>query len=107
AARGNGSTPMPAGGADGDPAGIGQTEPADLPPGTDPLVPAGVTRPTTEGWWRIIFSVNGNEHSAGFLEIAKDDAGKLAVGEVRTNSVINPAKIVRSDVTDTTVALFF
>lgn len=81
--------------------------PAKVRPGDDPLVPAGMKRPTTEGWWRIVFSVNGNEFSAGFLEIAKNDAGKLAVQEIRTNSVINPAKLVRGEATDKAVRLFF
>ncbi|HEX6985432.1 MAG TPA: hypothetical protein VF170_08645, partial [Planctomycetaceae bacterium] len=84
-----------------------QAAPRQLPPGADPLVPEGVTRETTEGWWRIVFSVNGNDYSAGFVRIGKDEGGAFKVEEVRTNDIINPAKPVQTDATAETVHIAF
>jgi hypothetical protein len=77
-------------------------------PGEDPLVPRGVVRATTEGWWRIVFSVQGEDYSAGFVKIGKADDGAYRVEEVRTNDIINPAKATpESTATDKTVRIFF
>ena len=94
------------------PAGEGEAQKQDaaarkVPPGVDPLVPEGIARETTEGWWRIVFSVNGNDYSAGFLHVTKDEQGQFKVAEVRTNDIVNPATPVRSEATDTTVRVFF
>lgn len=79
----------------------------DVPPGSDPLVPASANRTDTTGWWRIVFSVNGDDYSAGFVKIGKADGGKFQVEEVRTNDIINPAKTVHQEATDKTVRIDF
>lgn len=83
-------------------------------PGEDPLVVGREIRQTTEGWWRIIFSVESRndqypqDYSAGFIKIGRGDQGKYVVEEVRTNDIINPAKPTQqSNATDQTVRLFF
>lgn len=86
---------------------VAEAAPAEVPPGADPLVPASAQRQTTEGWWRIVFGVNGNDYSAGFLQVVKDDAGNLSVAEIRTNDIVNPAMLVNSEATDETLQLFF
>lgn len=80
----------------------------DRRPGEDPLVPRGTARATTEGWWRIVFSVQGQDYSAGFVKVGKAGDGSYRIEEVRTNDIINPAKATpESTATDKTVRIFF
>lgn len=83
-------------------------EPRDATPGADPLVPKGMARDTTEGWWRIVFTVQDQDYSAGFVKIGKAEGGKARVEEVRTNDIVNPAKATAaSEATDKSVRIFF
>src|SRR5690606_28920475 len=88
------------------------SETAERPPGSDPLVPQGITRNTTEGWWRIVFSINSSndypqDYSAGFLKIGRAPDGTYRLEELRTNNIINPAKAVSHNVTEKTVEIAF
>lgn len=80
--------------------------PREATPGVDTLVPEGVTRETTEGWWRIVFGFRGTDVNAGFVKFGKTD-GEYRLEEIRTNDIINPAKVVDSQVTDKSVRIFF
>jgi hypothetical protein len=94
-----------------DVAAAGDDEAKKVPPGVDPLL-IGKPRPDTAGWWRIVFSVPSrqdfpNDYSAGFVKIGKAADGTYRVEEVRTNFIVDPAKVVKSEATDKTVRLFF
>ena len=94
----------------------GDQESAAKPEGDDPKKTTAKTLPTrqtTEGWWRILFSLPSNEDelvhdfSAGFVKIGKADDG-YAVEELRANQIISPAELTeKSTATDQSVQLFF
>ena len=110
------ANPTPKAASSDSPQSMPESEPAAKPKDDAPEKTTAKTLPTrqtTEGWWRILFSLPANEDglvhdfSAGFVKIGKTDDG-YAIEELRANQIISPAELTdKSTATDQSVQLFF